>query len=965
MKPYQLFLLINGICFATAFDLAAQSDQIPEPSTATKRQEAYQQRQLLQEKTLLEGIPFRNIGPSVQSGRVVDMAVWEKDPSHFYVAYASGGLWKTANNGTTFQPLFDQEAVMTIGDIAVDWERNTIWLGTGEVNSSRSSYAGMGIYKSTDGGKNWQYLGLPESHHIGRIILHPSDPNTAWVAVLGHLYSPNAERGVYKTTDGGLNWEKTLYVNENTGAVDLLIHPDNPNELYAATWHRERRAWNFVESGTGSGIYKSTDGGQSWQLISDDKSGFPVGAGCGRIGLDLVISNDQSQLFAAVDNYNLRPKEAEAADKLSKDQLRTMSKADFLALKDYLIKDYLAENDFPEKYTVEAVRALMESDEISPATLVEYTEDANAQLLDAPVIGLEVYRLNDKGKWEKTHDDYLDNVYNSYGYYFGQIRVASYDPQKVYLMGVPIIRSDDGGKTFKGINGENVHGDHHDLWINPNRPGHLILGNDGGINISYDDGESWIKCNTPPVGQFYAIAVDMEKPYRVYGGLQDNGVWMGPSDYEASVAWHDSGQYPYRSIMGGDGMQVAVDTRDNETVFTGYQFGNYYRIHTPSGESEYITPKPDLGERPYRWNWQSPIHLSIHNQDVLYMGANKLLRSLNQGDSFEEISGDLTQGGKKGDVPYGTLTSIHESPMRFGLLYAGSDDGLLHVSQNGGYSWEKISDQLPQNLWVSRVQASAFEEGRVYASLNGYRWDDFSPYLYVSEDFGKNWTAIGQDLPAEPINVVREDPSNENILYVGTDHGLYVSLDRGQHFMAMNGALPAVSVHDLVVHPRDRELVLGTHGRSLFVARVKELQQLDEALLAKELHAFEPDKLRYSSRWGNNTSWWTREAPKALIPIFCRQAGKVEMRLSTSEGLELQQLELDVVAGINYLPYPLTIQEKPLKAYNQWLNKDRKADEKPIEVKTAKNGQTYVYKGKYKVVLKKDGAEATTEFVVE
>lgn len=963
MKPYQLFLLICGISLMTAAALIAQTDQIPAPTAPAKRLEAHQQRQLLQDKSLLRGVPFRNIGPSVQSGRVVDIEVWEKDPSHFYAAYASGGLWKTSNNGTTFQPLFDQEAVMTIGDIAVDWERNTIWLGTGEVNSSRSSYAGMGIYKSTDGGKSWQYLGLPESHHIGRIILHPSDPNTAWVAALGHLYSPNAERGVYKTTDGGLNWEKTLYVNENTGAVDLLIHPDNPNELYAATWHRERRAWNFVESGTGSGIYKSTDGGQSWLLISDDKSGFPVGAGCGRIGLDLVVTNGQSQLFAALDNYNQRPKEKEEADKLTKEQLRNMSKADFLQLKDYLIKDYLSENGFPEKYTPEQVRTLVETDKISPASLVEYTEDANALLLDAPVIGLEVYRLNDKGKWEKTHDNYLDNVYNSYGYYFGQIRVAAHDPQKIFVMGVPVIRSDDGGKTFKGIDGDNVHADHHDLWINAKRPGHLILGNDGGINISYDDGASWIKCNTPPVGQFYAVAVDMEKPYRVYGGLQDNGVWMGPSDYEASVAWHDSGQYPYRSIMGGDGMQVAVDTRDNETVYTGYQFGNYYRIHTPSGASEYITPKPDLGERPYRWNWQSPIHLSIHNQDVLYMGANKLLRSLNQGDSFDEISGDLTLGGKKGDVPYGTLTSIHESPLRFGLLYVGSDDGLIHVSQNGGYSWDRISDSLPQNLWISRVQASAFDEGRVYAALNGYRWDDFSAYLYASEDYGKTWTPIGLDLPTEPINVVREDPLNENILYVGTDHGLYVSLDRGQYFMAMNGELPAVSVHDLVVHLRDGELVLGTHGRSLFVARVKELQQLNAEMIAKELHAFEPDQVRYSSRWGNNTSWWTREEPKALIPVFCRQAGKVALRIQTDEGLTLQELELEAVAGINYLPYPLSIQENKLKAYNQWLNKDRKAEERPIEVKTAKNGQTYVYKGKYKVLLKKDGVEATTELI--
>ncbi|MEZ4984002.1 MAG: hypothetical protein R2795_03015 [Saprospiraceae bacterium] len=339
------------------------------------------------------------------------------------------------------------------------------------------------------------------------------------------------------------------------------------------------------------------------------------------------------------------------------------------------------------------------------------------------------------------HEGYLDEVYYSYGYYFGQIYADPSNGNKLYVLGVPVIRSDDGGATWKGINGDNVHSDHHALWINPARSGHLILGNDGGINISYDDGVNWIKCNHPPVGQFYYIAVDGASPYKVYGGLQDNGVWMGDHTYQASNGWQASGKYGYEMIMGGDGMQVAIDPRDNETIYTGFQFGNYFRLQPRTGKRQYITPSHDLGESPYRWNWQTPIHLSEHNSDILYMGSNFVHRSLNKGDDFEKISPDLTMGGIKGDVPYGTLTCLHESPMRFGLLYAGSDDGLIHVSKDGGFSWQKITTGLPADMWVSRVQASRYKEGRVYAVLNGYRWDNWNAMAFRSEDY-ETWEMI-------------------------------------------------------------------------------------------------------------------------------------------------------------------------------------------------------------------------------
>ncbi len=852
---------------------------------------------------------------------------------------------------------------MTIGDVAVNWKNNIIWLGTGEVNSSRSSYAGVGMYKSIDGGKNWQYLGLGESHHIGRIVLHPTDPNTAWVAVLGHLYSPNKERGVYKTTDGGKSWKQVLSVNENTGASELIIDPQDPKVLYAASWHRERRAWDFIESGDESGIYQSTDGGESWKLLSKVGAGFPTGEGAGRIGLAIMRQNGKRVIYATIDNYFRREKEKPTEpDLLSKDQLRSMSKDQFLALKKYQIKDYLSSNGFPEDFTVDKALDMVKSDKLKPLELVEYTEDANSLLFDTPVVGLEIYRSDDDGKsWGKTHKGYVEAVYNSYGYYFGQVRVSPVDPNKIYLLGVPVIRSDDGGKTFRTIDQDNVHSDHHALWINPKKPNHIILGNDGGINISYDDGENWNHCNNPPLAQFYYIAADLATPYNVYGGLQDNGVWMGPSTYTAGTSWQSTGQYPYKSIMGGDGMQVAVDTRDNATVYTGFQFGNYYRINTKTGDRKSITPRHKVGEKPLRWNWMAPIHLSIHQPDIFYMASNKLHRSFNRGDSFEAISDDLTKGGKKGDVPFGTISTIHESPLKFGLIYVGTDDGLVHVTRGGGFGWKKISAALPQDLWVNRVQASKFAEGRVYLCLSGYRSDDFGSYLYASDNYGDTWTKIGLDLPLEPINVVKEDPTNEDILYVGTDNGLYVSLNRGQSFQLMNNGLPATPVHDVVIHPREKDIIVGTHGRSMYLGRGKELQLLKPELIAQTIKAFEPDAARWSGRWGNPFAEWAEpQKTEVLLPIYANTAGKVKIDIGSEAGLVVKTQEYDAVKGLNYFSYDLTIDPGKAGDMEKKLNEKRKEEEKPILIKAAKNGKTYLYKGTYKVIASKDGKESET-----
>ena len=882
----------------------------PESTSSIDRNNGYEDRKRLEEKSLVKNIKFKNIGPSVMSGRVVDLEVNPSDPTHFYVAYASGGLWETKNNGNSFTSLFDNQMVMTIGDIKVDWQNKIIYIGSGENNSSRSSYSGNGIYRSVDNGKNWVNIGLQESHHIGRIILHPKNPDILWVASLGHLYSPSMERGIYKSTDGGKSWQNKLFINEFTGAIDLVIDNTNPDILYSSMWEKDRKAWNFDGSGVGSGIFKSEDGGESWIEISGGDSGFPDTDGTGRIGLD-ISQSDPNILYAILDNQDRRQSSNDITNSdLTKDKLRSISTTDFLKTSDEILEKFLKNNRFPNIYNALKIKEMVRVGDISPISLVEYLEDSNTLLFDTPVIGAEVYRSEDFGKtWKKINEDDLSYLFYSYGYYFGEIRVDPQDPSKVYTMGVPLIKSDNSGRSWESIDFENMHGDYHALWINPNRSGHLIVGNDGGVNMSYDDGDNWMKFNSPSVGQFYDINVDMKEPYNVYGGFQDNGVWMGPSDYTSSLRWHSTGSYPWKPIYGGDGMQTEIDYRDNETVYTGSQFGNYSRVNTRTGDRKRITPSHKLGERPYRWNWETPIYLSRHNQDILYMGSNKFHRSLNRGDEFETLSTDLTNGGIKGNVSYGTLTTIIESSIKFGLIYVGSDDGLVHVSKDGGYSWTNISSSLPENMWVSSIYPSNFYEGRVYLSLNGYRWDNFESMIYVSDDFGLNWSRIGNDLPREPVNVIIEDTKNENLLYVGTDHGVYASLDIGNNFHAFMGGLPGTPVHDLVIHPRDNDLVVGTHGRSVFIANVEFLQKIDEDILSKSIHVFEVDDIKYSSRWGSKNWYGDLIEPSASFVIFSDKDEDIHMEIINDEGVLIDK-KLKISYGINYINNNLLADKK-------------------------------------------------------
>jgi photosystem II stability/assembly factor-like uncharacterized protein len=837
------------------------------PTPAADRLAALARHRQLDAASAVPDIRFRNIGPTAMSGRVVDLEVNPADPTEFYLAFASGGLWHTVNNGQSFVPIFDQEDAMSIGDIAVNWKDRLIWVGTGEANSSRSSYSGIGVYKSADNGKNWSYLGLPESHHIGEIILHPTNKDIAWVAAAGHLYSANPERGVYKTTDGGAQWKQTLYIDDNTGAIEMDINPANPDVLYACMWHRTRRAWDWKESGASSGIYKSTDGGERWTLLSTPASGLPAGPGFGRSGI-AVFAGNPSILYAVVDNNALKPDTAKVKKDSSKyvtEDFKTMTKEKFAALNVKKLDSFLLKNRFPAKYKAKDIIELVKTDKLQPTVLYDWLV-ADDGFQNAGIKGCEVYRSDDAGAtWKKVNTKEI-TVFSTYGYYFGKIFVSPVNENKVITFGTSLVLSTDGGKTFSGVDKGNTHGDWHGCWINPARDNHWIAANDGGANITYDNGKKWFKVTNIPAGQFYAITTDDARPYRVYGGLQDNGVWVGASatgDDGASFSFAEETEaepedYDWKAIGGGDGMQVQVDTRDNKTAYFGSQFGYYQRHNPDNGKRLSIHPMHDLGEAKLRYNWQTPILLSKHNSDIFYFGTNKLHRSLNKGENLTAISPDLTNGKKPGKIPYGTITTIAESPLKFGLLYVGTDDGNVQVSRDGGYTWTLITKGLPAQLWVSRVTPSAHQEGRVYVTLNGYRYDNFNAWLFVSEDYGNTWTALGNDLPAEPLNVVTEDVMNENILYVGSDNGLYYSFNRGNSFMGFGKAFPRVAVHDLCIQKRENELVVGTHGRSIYITKLALIQKAYDSLQRKK-GAPLPGKAGAGLRLRN-----TRQADKAV-----------------------------------------------------------------------------------------------------
>jgi len=722
-------------------------------------------------------LKWQYIGPSNISGRCTDVEAISPHGKNYtiWIGSATGGVWKSLNEGTTFIPVFEGMPTASIGDLAIDPnDPDVVWVGTGEANIFRSSNAGCGLFKTTDGGKTWNLSGLENTFTIGRIRVNPKNSDIVYVAATGHEWTPNEDRGLFKTTDGGKKWEKVLYIDQNTGVYDVVLDPRDPEIVYCTTWERIRLKWNdprTYENTLNNGIWKSTDGGKKWQKINN---GIPEPNKRGRIGIDIALSNSDV-LYAYVDNY-------EVAYKANPGELDSYGR--------------------------------QKSDVIKGATI--YRSD------NAGVIWKQVSGLTPD---QKT---YMERHSATYGWVFGQIRVDPADENTVYTMGIMLNQSTDGGKTFKALRGPHV--DHHGLWIDPSNSNYLLNVQDGGLTISYDKGKTWkYPIDVLPLAQFYNIAYDLSTPFRVFGSIQDHHSFYAPVDL--SRGRERVPVQEFKNILGAEGSTHAINPADNNTIYSSTFYGALARGEIdryPQGTKD-LLPNTLPGETPLRGEWVAPSIISPHNPDIIYHGMQYVMMSRDRGNTWEFISGDLSYNDpkKKGDISYQTISVLDESPLRFGLLYAGTDDGRIWRTKDGGKTWTEIRNGAVPQKFVSRIVASKYDIGTVYMTQTGRRDDDFQVYIWKSANFGDTWQDISGNIPVGPVNVIREDPVNSNILYAGTDGGVFVTKDGGKRWDVL-GTLPFSYVHDLAIHPRDNMIIIATHGRGMWVMDANPVNEKDK-----------------------------------------------------------------------------------------------------------------------------------------
>ena len=748
---------------------------------------------------LAERFTFREVGPANPGGRITDVEGVESAPHIIYIGTATGGLWKTVNAGITFEPLFDDQPIASIGDIGLSKSNpDVLYVGTGEANNRNSSPWGAGVFKSTDGGENWTFVGLKETRHISRVVVHPTDPDIAYVGAMGHLWGFNEERGVYKTTDGGQSWEKVLYLDEQTGITDLAMDPVDPEILYAVGHMRERDRFDAGDPvdqwGPKAGIYVTHDGGASWTKAEE---GLPT-VEMGRTGID-VSRSEPGTVYAVVSTQPPPRPEGGAAGGRPPEQ-------------------------------------------------------QEAEPLDPNRDG--IFKSTDYGvTWEKVND------WRGRPSYYSQIRVDPNDADVIWALDSDMGYSDDGGTTM--IDGEPVQGsthiDYHGGWIDPNNSDHVVVGGDGGINVTWDRGKNWEVVKQIGLAQIYDFSADMRKPYYLAVGLQDNGVWVGASRGRITGGVTNNDWFP---LSNADGFGTQMDPTDFNTVYATTQSGNIYRRDLKTGEQASVRPRPappgpgEEVER-YRFDWNTPFFLSPHNPRTLYVGGNKVFKSVNRGDSYTAISPDLTA---QPDERSSALVSISESPIVQGLLWAGSNDGNVWLRQSEGHDWELLNGNIPDaplGYWVKHVEASNHEAGRAFVAFDGHRRMDLGPHIFMTDDFGENWSNITGNLPEGSIYVVREDPKNPDLLFAGSEVGLYFTMDRGVSWAEFMNGLPTVPVHDLLIHPRDNDLIAGTHGRGAWIAdNITPLQQLTPEAMEEELELFE---VRPETQWVSvyEFSWTT------------------------------------------------------------------------------------------------------------
>ncbi len=804
---------------------------------------------------ILKSFSFRALGPARQCGRILHVAVNERRPSTFYLAPSTGGIWKTTNNGTTFISILPDQSMVSVGHMALAPSNpDIIWVGTGDAASGRIPLRGFGVWKSTDAGKTWTHVGLTETRHIGRIAIHPKDPNTVYVAAVGYHFSFNPERGLYKTTDGGKTWNRVLAISDKVGVVDVVINPKNPDIVYAATYDKQRIPWNFDEGGPETGIYRSKDGGKTWKRLS---GGLPTGK-LARLGLAIYPKNPNI-LYTVIDNQNKRP--------LSPDEAKR----------------------------AQAMR-----------------QDAKER-----PIGGEVYRSQDGGDtWIKMNAA-ADSIGG--GKWYGWIYIDPNNDKTIYVPNVNFYRSLDGGKTWGAKGPENIapsfHVDYHAFWIDPTDSNHLILGSDGGLAVSWDFGKTWDVFDHLPLAQYYAVGVDMEEPYNIYGGLQDNGSVKIPSNGLSGKITRDD----WKSIGGGDGMVNLVDPEDSRWLYNESQNGSIMRTDQKTGMSRSIRPPARPKEKSaYRFNWTAPIAISPHNSRILYFGAQVVLRSLNRGDTWQEISPDLTTNDPeklKGNIEFCTLTSIAESPLTAGILWAGADDGKVQLTRTGGATWTDVTAALdaaggPADCFVTRIFPSNFKDSSAYVTKAGWHRDVYKPYVFKTENFGETWTDVSGNLPEGTVYAVVEDRKNPNLLFVGTEMGVFATLDGGKAWFPVGSNLPPYAlVNDMLIHSRENDLIAATHGRGIFVTDITPLQEMKDNFWQEDIYLFDIEpKIQWIWRrssigqtQGDRVYDVSNEPNGLTINYFLKKevAGPVKVRIADPFGEELAVLDGKAVAGLN------------------------------------------------------------------
>ncbi|MFQ6046066.1 MAG: glycosyl hydrolase, partial [Gemmatimonadales bacterium] len=846
---------------------------------------------------LVQAFRFRLIGPAVAGGRIHDVEALSHDPSTVFVATASGGIWKSSNKGTTWKPVFEDQPVSTFGDLAVaPSDPNVIWAGTGEQQNRQSTSWGDGVYRSTDGGETWVHLGLEETRHIARVLVHPTNPDVAYVAALGNLWKPNTERGVFKTEDGGRNWSKVLFIDTLTGVVDMVMDPSDPNTIYAAAYQRQRRTWGFNGGGPGSGIYKTTDGGDVWRELTN---GIPRGDK-GRIGLAISVTNP---------------------------------------------------------------RVL--------AALIEHAEERGT------------YRSEDGGEtWERV------NRLNQRPMYYSHIYIDPTNENRIYELGTESYKSEDGGRTFERLPTRptydvGVHSDFHTMWIDPGNPKHFYLAGDGGLHETWDMGLTYEKLANLPIGQFYAIGLDMREPYFVYGGMQDNHSWMGPS---ATRHWIGIINDDWRQIGFGDGMYWQPDPTNHRYVYGNAQNGSYTRLDAVTGDLLDIRPIPPEGEPDYRWDWVSPSLVSQHDPKVIYVGGNRLFISRGRGVSWtrtEDLTrqidrdtlplmgvrgADITLSRNDGTSSFGEIVTIDESPLDPAILWVGTDDGNVEVSRDGGASWTEVSRNVTgvrSGTYVSRVLASAASPGAAWVTFDAHRDGDFAPYVFHTDDFGHTWENRTNNLPSGSVNVIVEHRRNPDLVFLGTEHALYVSTDAGGNWVRMS--TPTTLYDDLEIHPRDNDLVVATHGRSIWILDdVTPLAEWTLSVAQSDAHLFAVRDAVIFQYW-KDTSYrgqaaFAGENPPqgAILTYYLREdRDSASITVANAAGRVVRTLNVPATAGMHRVVWDLRHEQPPEFSFGFGGGGAQGPEALPVLPHPVAPRGPFVSPGTYTVTLEAGTARAT------